>query len=187
MIQNNLSLALKKITRFLYGLKIPYMVIGGIANSIFGEPRFTYDIDIKLKLLSQNDLSLLINSIKKEFEIRTENPEEFIQKFTILPISSEGVNIDLIFAYLPYEEKAIENAIEKEFDNIKIKVCKPEDLIIQKSVSRREKDWIDIIGVVNRNRENLDWGYLFKTLKELSEWFSDNKIYERIADLKDGK
>ena len=31
-------------------MHIPYMIIGGIANSIYGNPRQTFDIDIKVQV-----------------------------------------------------------------------------------------------------------------------------------------
>lgn len=36
--------------RPLEALEIPYMITGGVASVIFGDPRFTRDIDIVLQL-----------------------------------------------------------------------------------------------------------------------------------------
>ena len=54
-----------------------------------------------------------------------------------------------------------------EFSNIKIKVCLPEDLIIQKAVSTRQKDWLDIRNVIENQRDKMDWNYLLKHCKDL--------------------
>ncbi len=42
--------ALKIIIEKLTKLHIPYMVIGGIANSIYRNPRQTFDINIKVQV-----------------------------------------------------------------------------------------------------------------------------------------
>ena len=42
--------ALKIIIGKLTQMHIPYMIIGGIANSIYGNPRQTFDIDIKVQV-----------------------------------------------------------------------------------------------------------------------------------------
>lgn len=53
---------LKKIAFSLEKKKIPYMIIGGQAVLLYGEPRLTKDIDITLGIKSQ-EYNLLINAI----------------------------------------------------------------------------------------------------------------------------
>jgi len=43
---NKLEDALKDIQNFLKVRGVPYMIIGGIGNLVWGEPRMTVDIDI---------------------------------------------------------------------------------------------------------------------------------------------
>ena len=43
---NRLIKALTSITNWLEKMEIPYMVFGGIANSLYGNPRQTFDIDV---------------------------------------------------------------------------------------------------------------------------------------------
>jgi hypothetical protein len=47
---NPLVKALHAFVEFLEKEQIDYMIIGGIANSIYGNPRQTFDIDIKINL-----------------------------------------------------------------------------------------------------------------------------------------
>ena len=51
---NPLLLALAAITSWLKEQNISYMVFGGIANSVYGNPRQTFDIDIKLLWIQRN-------------------------------------------------------------------------------------------------------------------------------------
>ena len=46
--------ALVTICHVLEGGGIPYMVIGGLANAVWGEPRATLDIDITVWLPDAN-------------------------------------------------------------------------------------------------------------------------------------
>ena len=39
---------LRQVDAFLKALGIPYVVIGGIANAVRGEPRATHDADLKV-------------------------------------------------------------------------------------------------------------------------------------------
>ena len=58
----NFITALQTITEFFDKRKIPYMVFGGIANSIHGNPRQTFDIDVKVQIDLNTQLSDLLNN-----------------------------------------------------------------------------------------------------------------------------
>src|SRR6266545_2094552 len=45
-----LDRAVHEISSVLESLHIPYMVIGGIANAIWGEPRATVDVDVTVSV-----------------------------------------------------------------------------------------------------------------------------------------
>ena len=44
---NPLIDALRRLKEFLEAHGIPYMVIGGVANSVWGQPRYTHDGDTR--------------------------------------------------------------------------------------------------------------------------------------------
>lgn len=54
--ENVILKALSKITKFLESSNVPYMVFGGVANSIYGNPRQTYDIDLKVQIDKKSEL-----------------------------------------------------------------------------------------------------------------------------------
>ncbi len=56
---NLLNETLIELSQFLSKNKIPYMVIGGLANAIWGNPRATIDIDVTI-LLSLINWTLII-------------------------------------------------------------------------------------------------------------------------------
>jgi predicted nucleotidyltransferase len=182
----SLLTALKVIIEFLETNKIPYMVIGGIANSIYGEPRQTFDIDIKIKINEQISLVELLERLSKISESIHQNPVNFANEMRVFPINIEGTKIDLIFADLNFEKEAIDNSVRYNYDSIEINVCRPEDLIIQKCVSEREKDWSDIKNIIKININNLNKDYIMKHCKELSDWLSKPDILEKIKKYLNG-
>jgi hypothetical protein len=117
--------------------------------------------------------------------ILVKNPHEFIQETGVLPIKMKDVRIDIVFANLPYELEAIEKSIKKEIFGIKASITRPEDLIIQKAISQRDKDWMDIKGVIENQKKDLDWDYIIKHAKELGAFLADPSIYQKLIDLKD--
>ena len=176
----SLLTALKVIIEFLETNKIPYMVIGGIANSFYGEPRQTFDIDLKIKISGDHNLKILTDKLRDISNIIPQNPFEFLKDLKVLPIIIDETKIDLIIAELKYELDAIKNSVRNKFESVEINVCKPEDLIIQKSVSEREKDWIDIKSLIRNNYNILDKNYIIKHCKELSDWLSNPDLIRKI-------
>ncbi len=181
---NKLDGALKDIQDFLKTEDIPYMIIGGIGNLIWGEPRMTIDIDVTIHI-SDIDEKDFIKKVGSRFKILTEKPLDFVKKTRVLPIEiTEGVKGDIIFAGLDYEKKAIERSVEVEISkNTIVRVCTAEDLIIHKAISEREKDWQDIEGILLRRGDLLDKKYILSWLSQFASALDKPGIKKRFEGL----
>ena len=164
------------------------MIFGGVALSVYGCPRFTADIDIKILLPGgQKGYAKLIKILGPVSEFLSEKPEQFIKETNVLPIRVAGCRIDLVVAELPFEKEAVKRSRKTSLFGIEANVCTPEDFIIQKAISTREKDWIDIRTVVENHAENLDWDHVMKYCRELSEFLNNAMIIEKIEQMKHEK
>lgn len=181
---NKLEEALKDIQDFLHTQNIPYMVIGGIGNLVWGEPRLTVDIDITVYISNAQEQDF-IKEAGSRFKILVENPEDFVRKTRVLPIEIvKGVKGDIIMAGLDYEKTAIERAIEVEISkNTRVRVCTAEDLIIHKAISEREKDWQDIEGILLRRSDQLDKNYILNWLSQFASALDKPGIQNRFEKL----
>jgi len=181
---NKLDDALKDIQNFLKARGIPYMIIGGIGNLVWGEPRMTVDIDITVHISESNERDF-IKEAGSKFKVLVGNPDEFVKKTRVLPIEiTENVRGDIIFTGLEYEKMAIGRAVEVEISkNIKVRVCTAEDLIIYKAISEREKDWQDIEGILLRSGVLLDKKYLINWLSEFASALDKPGIQKRFEGL----
>jgi len=174
-----LESALIAICRFLKQQNIPYMVIGGMANAVWGEPRATLDIDITI-WVEDAKIRNLIQSLMPVFKLLPENPIEFISKTRVLPITTQtNTRIDLLFGMLPFEESAISRAIEKDIQGTPVRFCTAEDLILHKIISDREKDLHDAENIIARQKNKLDIAYLEPRIKELAEILEKPEILEK--------
>jgi hypothetical protein len=182
---NPLLLALAAITSWLKEQNISYMVFGGIANSVYGNPRQTFDIDIKIALDSAKPIETFIEKLGIIAEIIPQQPIQFIQDTNVLPVEVANVRIDLVFASLPFEIEAIRRSKSIMYFDIDLKVCTIEDLIIHKAISTRQKDWIDIEILIHDQRQIIDWPYLLKNCTELSDFLDRSEIIKNIRRLKD--
>jgi len=90
---------LKKIANELSAHNIPYMVIGGQAVLLYGEPRLTKDIDIALGV----GVSKLneINSIVEKLNLKILVDEKFVKNTMVLLAIDEktGIRVDFIFYF----------------------------------------------------------------------------------------
>ena len=164
-----LERAVGSMTRFLEERQVPYMLIGGIANLIWGEPRATLDVDASV-LVEEADWPALIKELRTAFHVVPKDPLAFLQDTHVLPVETdESVRIDLLWAKLPYEHKAIARATMEEVAGHRVRVCRPEDLIIHKIISERPKDREDVRAIVRHQGPRLDRRYLRQTVRALAQ------------------
>lgn len=173
-----LETALVEITSFLKGKKIPYMVIGGIANIFWGIPRATVDIDITVMVPDEN-IENFVSQIRKKFRLLVSNPAAFIKKTRVLPIQTKMKHpIDLIFGQLPFEEEAIRRSLPEKIGNKSVRICSPEDLIIHKIISQRGQDLEDVKGIIQNQKRKLNRKYLDPIIKNLSKEMDRSDILD---------
>jgi hypothetical protein len=181
---NSLIQALQIIVRFFESQQIPYMLIGGLANSIYGIPRQTFDIDIKI-ILDDNKKKSILCELAKVAVIIPADPLSFLQQTGVIPVEVASVKVDLVIITLPYEHEALRRVKKVTMFDVDVNVTSAEDLIIQKSISPRNKDWLDIEGIIDNMGKDLDWAYILFQIKQLSEFLTDSDIYSKIEKLKD--
>jgi hypothetical protein len=96
----------------------------------------------------------------------------------VLPLESEdGVPIDVVFGALEFERQAIRRSVEVLVAGTPIQFCYPEDLILYKIISERERDLKDARGVVLRRLKTLDLAYLEPMILELSKALEKPEIW----------
>ena len=176
--------ALAKITAFLEQQHVPYMVIGGMANLIWGEPRATLDVDVTV-LVPQPAIDGFIESVGRDYTILVQDPSGFVRDTRVLPVSSQsGIRIDLIFGLLPFEEEAVRRAVPVEAAGRSIRVCTAEDLILMKMISDRPRDLADARAIVRRRILALDLGYLEPRVLEMASLMERDDIATRWREWK---
>jgi hypothetical protein len=156
------------IAEFLKKEKIPYMIIGGVANLFWGEPRTTLDVDVTVKIKDEN-IPEFITKIREKFSILVSEPQKFIEKTRVLPVKVRDLTVDIIFATLPYEEKAISRAVIRKVARAEVSICSVEDLIIYKIISERPKDINDTKKILTKQKKIINRRYLTPKIRELSE------------------
>jgi predicted nucleotidyltransferase len=162
----HLKSALQKVTRFLEGNNYRYAVIGGVALSYWGVARYTHDIDIKI-LAPNVNISSTREALRAAFPqpARTHLPQNPL----IVAVTVDEVIVDFLLALPGYEELIIQRALKRDLGGWSIWICSAEDLIIQKIVAGRGKDWLDVEALLIEQRGHLDETYIESWLTQFAE------------------
>lgn len=157
---------LKQLVRYFEQEKIPYMLSGSVAMSIYSVPRFTRDFDFIVHLQPE-DAKTLAAYFKYGYYCDEAAVKEAIERkgmFNIIDHAS-GYKADfIILKNEPYRLAEFERRRPVNFQGMEINLVSIEDLIISKIIwiqqiqSDIQKEDIKILSAM----DGLDWQYIHK-------------------------
>jgi hypothetical protein len=170
---------LKKLSLELRRVSIPYMVIGGQAVLLYGEPRLTRDIDITLGVGVDELDKVKRVALAIGLKILVENDRQFVERNMVLPTieTESGVRVDFIFSFSPYERQAIERGKHIRLGRTLVRYASLEDVVIHKVIAGRARDVEDIRSILLKNPK-YDSDYISGWLREF-----DNSLGENYSGL----
>jgi len=179
-VERSLEVSVRKVIAFLENHGYRYALIGGIALSQWGVVRATYDVDIKL-LVPDNDYAAMRAVLRAAFPQRAR--ETMPQNPLIVAVTVGDVIVDFLLALPGYEELIIERAVRRDLDGWAAWICSAEDLIIQKVVAGRERDWLDVEALLIEQHGKLDEIYIASWLAQFAEALEDEELARRYQCL----
>ena len=89
---------LSRLSRVLEERGVPFMIIGGHAVLLHGEPRLTQAVDVTLGVGPARLPDVLSACQELDFEPLAENVQDFVQSTFVLPAADRvtGIRVDLI-------------------------------------------------------------------------------------------
>jgi hypothetical protein len=164
-------------------LPIRYMVTGSTASAIYGEPRFTHDMDLVIEMANKD-----INTFRAAFPVpmfycppedvvRHELSRETRGHFNIIQMES-GLKADVYLAGKDaFHRWGIEHSEVFEIHGISVRLAPREYVIISKlefyKEGGSEKHLDDIRGILRISGERIDTRFLTEKIRLLgleSEW-----------------
>lgn len=161
---------LAKLAQALDREGLPYMLIGGQAVLVHGEPRLTRDLDVTLAVDTDRLPDLLRVVAGLGWSPLPGNPAEFVDQTLVLPCEDpvSGIRMDFIFGLTPYEQGAVARAGVHDMLGVPVRFATAEDLIIHKVLAGRPRDLEDVEGVLAKNR-NLDFALIRQVLNDFAQ------------------
>ena len=134
---------------------IPYMVIGGQAVIVRGDPRLTRDIDVTVGVGTEAIPRLLLLLADLGLAPLPEDPAAFARQTMVIPAAdpASGVRVDLILSWTSFEAEAIGRATPVTVDGSTYRVASAADLVVLKIIAGRPRDLDDVRGILVRDPE----------------------------------
>ncbi|PSQ88963.1 MAG: hypothetical protein BRD45_04750 [Bacteroidetes bacterium QS_8_64_10] len=160
---------LTRIGATLEAADLDYMVIGGQAVLLYGEPRLTKDIDVTLGVGPEQVAEVVDLVRQMNLKPLAEDPESFVRETMVLPCqaSDTEVQVDLVFSFSPYEQQAFERTQSVEMSGTHVQFASPEDVIVHKIVAGRPRDLEDVRSILLKN-PSVDQEYVRHWLTDFS-------------------
>ena len=175
---------LGKIGRELDTIGIPYMVIGGQAVLLYGEPRLTRDIDVTLGVGAEECGRVIEAASRLDLEPIPSDAEAFIRETMVLPALHEasGIRVDFIFSRSSFEQEAIARARRVFVGGAEVAFSSLEDLVIHKIVAGRPRDMEDARIVLAKN-PGYDRDHILRWLDEFDQALDGGfrRAFEELA------
>lgn len=153
------------------------MVIGGMAVGVWGEPRLTRDIDMKV-LLKRDTARRLIQVLGRGYRsLHGDAEQSFREAGFAFFLDQHGSRVDLLLSDNAFDDEALARAVKVELaPRKKARVCTAEDLVIYKLLSDRPRDRADAQSVIDRQGKKLDRVYVERWLRELGKAIDDSTL-----------
>ena len=143
MEEKQLPEEFKEFIQLLNSEKVKYLIIGGWAVNLYGNPRVTADIDFFVSMEVANVDKII--SVYKKFGLSNVPREHFYKKGNIIRLGFPPTRIELITGISGVEfSECYKNRKEVMIEGIKAKFISKNDLIKNKIASGRHRDLADV-------------------------------------------
>jgi hypothetical protein len=160
-----------------------FCFIGGLAVQRWGQPRMTADVDLTV-VTGFGAEEPFVDRLLAALRPRIEGARAFaLAHRTLLARAANGIDIDIALGAMPFEERAADRATPFDLGGTSVTTCSAEDLIVHKAFANRDKDWLDIRGIVARQGPRLDQALIWSELPPLLELRDDPSIEARLRRL----
>jgi hypothetical protein len=160
------------------------VVIGGLAVALLGRPRVTRDVDALVLVPEEKWATFLKRGQASGFIARLPDALDFARQNRVLLLrhSATELEIDISFGNLPFEIEAVQRAKRIRLAGTTVPLATAEDLIVMKAIAHRERDLLDIEGLLDVHPK-LDFKRIRYWVGELASLLEAPEITEDLERL----
>jgi hypothetical protein len=147
--------ALRQVLEHLDEMNVPAALLGGLAVSVWAEPRFTRDVDLAVAVSSDAEAERVIHALQRlgyrVLATVEQTAHDRLATARLLPPdeSADGMVVDLLFASSGIEPELVRAAVEVDVGaSTLVKVVRPGHLVALKLLAHdpdtRPQDGLDL-------------------------------------------
>lgn len=167
-------------------MRVPSMVIGGVAAIAQGSERVTTDVDATV-LAGRLSLETLIqNFLEAGFSGREPDLAAFARQTSVVLLRHDrsAISVDVSLASLPFEERALKRAEVRRLGGVALRVAHPCDLIIYKMVAHRPRDLDDAEAMVRLHLGRISLAEIEEAVGQFSAVLEDTAPVDAWREVK---
>lgn len=173
-----------ELQKVLHKHGITFCFIGGIPLQCWGEVRQTEDVDLTI-FAELGDESDVLEVLDSYLESRVEDTRDmFLLGRMYLGRSPKGKQVDISIGFTPYERRMMERAVDMDYGlGVPLHICSALDLVVLKTVAGRMQDWPDLMRVIQRSGESMDWDLVYEELEVLLAMAGREENLDRLKKM----
>ncbi len=156
-----------EVQRLCESQRWQFCIIGGVAVQRWGEARLTRDVDLTL-LTGFGSEEKFIEIWLRDYQFRPPGSREMaLASRVLLLVNRRGTPVDVALGGIDFERRSIQRSSLWKIPEGTLRTCSAEDLLVHKCFAGREQDWVDVNGVLARQKGKLDLALVRRELKPL--------------------
>lgn len=168
---SDLDITLRRVVAVLDKAGIRFHLTGGLASSLYGEPRFTQDIDLVVDCAGRGTAaSTFVDVLSEAFLLSEEAVAEAIRTGQMFQAIDRETLIKVDFHTVPRIPGELNRSVQRQFvEGLHVTVVSKEDAVLSKLLWIQEgsgKSRQDVLGILLSPGE-LDTAYLRSAAREL--------------------
>lgn len=157
-----------------------FCFIGGLAVQRWGEPRLTRDVDLTL-ITGFGGEEKFIEVWLHGYQFRPPGSMNMaLKNRVLLLVNQRGTPVDVALGGIDFEQRTIQRSSLWKIPEGALRTCSAEDLLVHKCFAGRERDWVDVDGILARQKGKLDFALVRRELKPLLALQEQPEKLERL-------
>jgi hypothetical protein len=157
------------------------LIIDGVAVSLLTVPRYTGDVDAMILQRDRSFEEIIALPERAGLKHRISDPLSSARQNRMLLLVHEksGIQVDVSLGALEFEEAMVREASSNDFHGVRVRLPKPEHLILMKAFAGRNRDVSDLYTLIEAFPD-FDRKWVRQSVAELAELIESQWIVDQF-------